>query len=229
MNRWIIFILGAALARACAGYAQPARQTTQNQTGATETAAPEFCPACADALAAATQKTGHSKAAPALDDFDSIDALRKQFNADRGRVRMVLLLSPTCPMCVQGAQWIQKEVLDRYPTASISLYVIWLPMLPSDARDKWNPELIHDDRATQFWDEQRTASVWFQKNLPDCPTLPRGAWDAVYLFDDNASWGSVPTKPVACATPIYRATDDIAKAVSQTIGGQTHPDEQDDR
>jgi hypothetical protein len=39
--------------------------------------------------------TGCGEFKPVLQDLDSVDALKTQFNKDRGRPRVVLLLSPT--------------------------------------------------------------------------------------------------------------------------------------
>jgi hypothetical protein len=46
-------------------------------------------------LAARTQPARAASAAPALTDLRGVDELRALFDADRGHLRMVLLLSPT--------------------------------------------------------------------------------------------------------------------------------------
>ena len=106
-------------------------------------------------------------------------------------------------MCIQGARWAQKEVMDKYADEDLKVYVVWMPMLASDARDKWKPALIDDARIEHFWNGSRTIGKWFTDNMKTCGTLGPIAWDAYYLFDKNAEWEDAPAPVVACGTPVF--------------------------
>lgn len=37
-----------------------------------------------------------------------LEQLKDQFNRDQGALRLIVLVSPTCPACTNGAVWIQE-------------------------------------------------------------------------------------------------------------------------
>src|SRR6266702_6708867 len=67
------------------------------------------------------------QALPALD--QRLDPLRARFNQDVGKVRLIVLVDPTCPPCRWGASEIEKEVLETIPTDKLAVYVVWIPVL----------------------------------------------------------------------------------------------------
>ena len=92
-------------------------------------------------------------------------------------------------MCVQGARWVQKEVLDKYKDSDLKVYVVWQPMLPTDDKTKLAKRQIVDDRSVQFWDPKNVVGRWFTEHAEGCDTLGDVAWDAYYLFSPVAEWG----------------------------------------
>jgi hypothetical protein len=67
------------------------------------------------------------KALPALD--QKLDPLGTQFNQDVGKVRLIVIVDPTCPPCRWGASEIQKQVLETIPSNKLAVYVVWIPVL----------------------------------------------------------------------------------------------------
>jgi protein-disulfide isomerase len=53
---------------------------------------------------------------PALD--QRLDPLRARFNQDIGKVRLIVLVDPTCPPCRWGASEIEKQVLETIPSSN---------------------------------------------------------------------------------------------------------------
>ena len=51
----------------------------------------------------------------------------------------------------------QSQILQRYPDADLRVYVVWLPVMPLDARFDV-ADLLVDGRATHFWDNERLVS-----------------------------------------------------------------------
>ena len=87
-----------------------------------------------------------------LTDIQNIETLRTQFNQDAGQTRLILLVAPTWGTCLVGARWVQNELLDQYTSHKLRVYAVWLPMLATDARDKWNGTTMPDPRVMHFWD-----------------------------------------------------------------------------
>ena len=147
------------------------------------------CDACEAAAARSTNK--ELKSTQSLVDLTDIAVLRDKFNADQGHPRMIALLSPTCPGCIKSAELFRTEILEKYKDADLKAYVVWLPMLPADARERWDPAIIHDKRATHFWNQQRSIGTWFAEKVQTCEPLGPVAWDVVYLFDATAKWDEI--------------------------------------
>ncbi len=209
------FILSAAALAAVTVTA-----SAENQLSET---APDASATCCEARQSAAVADGASSTEPegerpVLHDLTSVAALKDRFNKDRGRVRMIFLLSPTCPMCVRGSKWAEEHIMEAHENADFAAYVVWLPVLPPDTRSEWDPELLDDARAVHFWDEDRIAGDWFQTEMPDCPALGPVAWDAIYLFDEDAVWRDDGLDaPALCATPIYRETERIGQAIKRLM------------
>ena len=124
-----------------------------------------------------------------------LDELKAQFNKDRGALRLVVLVSPTCPECVGGAGWIEDYVLKRYPDVPLKVYAIWYEMYPGDSPAAFPAakQLMPDRRVTHWWDPTKSVGRWFTSVVP---TNVNGEiqWDAFYLYGDNATWGDGITR-----------------------------------
>jgi hypothetical protein len=82
-----------------------------------------------------------------LSDFKSA------FNADTGKLRLVMYVSPTCGGCLRGAQQTQENLLAAIDSSELAAYVIWAPK--NGGRESHVERVLHlvtDARATQYWD-----------------------------------------------------------------------------
>ncbi|MEP6742235.1 MAG: hypothetical protein ABJB61_07025 [bacterium] len=88
----------------------------------------------------------------------------------------------------------QREILEKNPSARLRVYVIWFSMLPTDARSRWGwtSGVLTDGRATHFWDEKKIVGRWFAKQDNPQADSPGIVWDAFYLYGPNAEWDSKP-------------------------------------
>ncbi len=87
-----------------------------------------------------------------LSDFKS------DFNADNGKLRLVMYVSPTCGGCLLGAKETQKSVLAKIDSPELAAYVIWAPK--NGGREKHVNrvlDLVTDARARQYWDGDGSA------------------------------------------------------------------------
>jgi hypothetical protein len=58
---------------------------------------------------------------------DSVAALRAAFNADAGKVRVLMVASPTCGACLEGATEVSQQVAAINQGKTVPLYVLWVP------------------------------------------------------------------------------------------------------
>ncbi len=95
-------------------------------------------------------------------DFTVLDSslgdFKSAFNADTGKLRIVMYVSPTCGGCLLGAKQTQKSVLAAIDDSELAAYVIWAPK--NGGREKHVDrvlDLVTDARATQYWDGNGSA------------------------------------------------------------------------
>ncbi len=104
----------------------------------------------------------HATVSNTANDFTVLDSnlgdFKSAFNADRGKLRLVMYVSPTCGGCLLGAQQTQKNLLATIDSTERAAYVIWAPK--NGAREKHVNrvlDLVTDARATQYWDGNGSA------------------------------------------------------------------------
>lgn len=117
--------------------------------------------------------------------------LKSQFNKDKGTLRLVVLVSPTCPQCTSGAGWINDYVLKRHKGLNIKVYTVWFEMYPGDSPKAFPEaqELLADKRVKHWWDKSKEVGTRF---VPVADTNLKGdiQWDAFYLYSPDAVWGN---------------------------------------
>jgi len=128
-----------------------------------------------------------------LHHLKSIDKLKKIFDDNFGKVRLILLLSSTCSSCKEGYIAVQN-ILSREKSKSLSIYVIWMPIFPEDDLTDAilrSSELI-DERIVHFWDNRlTTGNHW--KSILDYPQ--EIAFDVYLLHGKNSEWGESIAPP----------------------------------
>jgi len=122
------------------------------------------------------------------------DALRDTFNRDKDKLRLVVLISPTCGSCLNSAQIVKRYLLDKVHDDSLRIYVLWGPMLgdekEADAREA--TAFLADPRVTHYWTATNTLAAQFGRAVK-LPEKELG-WDTFQLFSSGATWGeALPT------------------------------------
>ncbi len=122
--------------------------------------------------------------------------IKAAFNAAKGKVRIVMIVSPTCPVCVSGADLIRTEVVGKLKSTSVEAFAVFIPMLPADGKaqaiegsQKMASLGIHS-----FWDGNRSLGNAFGETVK----LPNGnktAWDVYFVYGPDAAWEKTPPKP----------------------------------
>jgi hypothetical protein len=127
----------------------------------------------------------------------SLDAngepLRSAFNQDAGKVRAILIGSPTWGGCLRGFLEVEKGFLEKNPNPRIAVYAVWSTQLGAEEKDVAEATtVIPDRRVRHYWDGELLLGRHYQ------PILGSGApaWDVYLLFDRDAVWDAAgPPKP----------------------------------
>jgi hypothetical protein len=114
-----------------------------------------------------------------------------------------------------GARRVQREILAKNPAANLHVYVVWFSMLPTDAKSRWNwtGGLLHDQRVTHFWDEQKLVGRWlaaqgYSENRDD-----EIIWDAFFLYGPDAKWDAKPEPLVRSGSTVVEEADELESAL----------------
>jgi copper chaperone CopZ len=126
--------------------------------------------------------------------LSSIDDLKSSFNKQRGSIKFVAILSSTCGWCLQGAQAVQKTVIEKMAEKNISVIIVWTNMLKAD--DKENAykaaSMFKDPSIVQYFDAENKFGDLIAKRLN-----PKGekAWDIYMFFDKEDQWSNSIPRP----------------------------------
>jgi hypothetical protein len=115
------------------------------------------------------------------------------FNASEDWIRVLAIISPTCPECLRGVELIRR-LFTRFDSKKLGGFILWVGMLKEDNEQiaKEKSEMIKDPRIMQFWDYDRLASRMFANTL----RLVKGmAWDVYLLYSPRMRWENEESAP----------------------------------
>jgi hypothetical protein len=110
---------------------------------------------------------------------------------------------------------VQTQLLAKNPSAELSVYAVWLPMLWSDAREMWNGNTMPDARVIHFWDGKRAIGQWFAKEIDGYDGV---SGDAYYLYGPDATWETVPSPLVGSGGTIYGEHETLEMHIRPLLG-----------
>ena len=134
-------------------------------------------------------KSGSSAAlaTPSARPMSSLNAedVRKDFNASGQKVRVVALLSPTCPDCQSGHRVVGR-VLKKFPSPNLKAILVWEPMRDGDDATSatQQAETVQDIRISQGWDGGQNLGKLFGQTLD----LHQVAWDVYLVYKPGIKW-----------------------------------------
>jgi hypothetical protein len=120
--------------------------------------------------------------------------LKELFNRDPSSIRLLVILSASCPMCKSGAGIIQRYLLEKVMSPRLAVYVIWEPVVSGDTEEAAiaASRFIDDPRVVQFWAESRFTGQAFEWAFG---VAGSPVWDVYILFADGQTWGDTVPKP----------------------------------
>ena len=138
----------------------------------------------------------------------SLAQLKQEFNAFQDSERVVLLLSPTCPVCVQGSS-VVNSILSRHPGDKIHVLAIWEPILPTDWDRPTSAVLdrLFDRRAVQWWDKGHMMAGLLNASVSEGPRCCKRngiLWDVIAVYPPGAQWKEAMPAPEFIAGPVVR-------------------------
>ncbi len=126
-------------------------------------------------------------------EIENIEGFSGFFNLSQGTVRIVSLMSASCPECRSGFNEI-KRIMDTTPTRRLRTYIVFMPVDEHDTRSIAMTLLanLNDRRASYFWDPMfAVGSVFNSITGSDEPVR-----DTHFLFDTDAVIRETPTTPI---------------------------------
>ena len=121
---------------------------------------------------------------------------------------------------MQGARWVQREILEENPESELQVYAVWFDVLFGDDRSEWNPDLLVDPRVTQYWDSDRSLGTWFPRQ-EEYESLIFGplAWDIFFLYGPEAVWEDVPAPLITSGNTIISKRERLRSGMSEILTG----------
>ncbi|MEM7350413.1 MAG: hypothetical protein AAF657_06375 [Acidobacteriota bacterium] len=113
--------------------------------------------------------------------------LAKIFDQDKDRMRLLMMLSPTCITCQISARVVERHVLDHIDDERLRVYVYWMPVFETDHDHDAESAMwtVSDPRARHFWAEGLDLANAYATPLG----LSEGpAWDVFLAFPQGAAW-----------------------------------------
>jgi hypothetical protein len=151
----------------------------------------------------------------------TLGQLKEHFNRDQGTFRLIVLVSPTCPACVNGAQWIQDYIMQRNPKLNIRVYSVWYEMYPGDSPKAFPKArtFLPDKRVTHYWDQPKEVGRWFQKALPS-DYKGEIQWDAFYLYGTDSVWNDQPSSLLVWGRTILGSRKKLRDEITRLARGE---------
>ena len=150
----------------------------------------------------------------------TLEKLKDQFNQDRGSLRLIVLVSPTCPACTSGAEWIQEYVMKRNPNLNLRVYAVWYEMYPGDSPKAFPKArtFLPDRRVMHYWDQPKDVGRWFARVLPS-DYKGEIQWDAYYLYNTDSVWVDQPSSLLVWGRTILGSRKNLREEITRLSQG----------
>ena len=115
------------------------------------------------------------------------------FNADAGKVRVLMLVSPTCGVCLRGTSEVSEQLSKIEHGKDAAVYVVWVPRLGAHEKDvPAATRVVASSWAHQYWDGGDLLGEQYKQVL----RWNDNAWDVYMLYGPKAQWtGNLPPTP----------------------------------
>lgn len=125
------------------------------------------------------------------------DSLPSGFDLEASVSRLLILVSPTCPLCLSGIALVM-DGLDGVSEEDLGVHVVWLPVLEADTGNAAEIAACSTRaRRTmkQYWDHDRSLSSAAHQVLDLTSRRRRVAWDLYLFYRPGVRWVSPLPSP----------------------------------
>lgn len=124
---------------------------------------------------------------------DSTAVVKAAFNGDAGKVRVLMVVSPTCGACLEGASEVSQQVAQINQGKTVPLYVLWVPRSGGREKDVSSAtRVIADASAHEYWDGGNLLGIDHKQVLG----WRGNVWDVYMVYGPKAHWtGDLPPVP----------------------------------
>ena len=141
--------------------------------------------------ATACMQLGPSKSYQVLGNTPAV--VRTAFNADAGKVRVLMLVSPTCGVCLRGTSEVSEQLVRLKNGKDAAEFVVWVPRLGAREKNVSSAtQVVAASWAQQYWDGSDLLGAQYKQVLG----WSDNAWDVYMLYGPKAQWtGALPPAP----------------------------------
>jgi hypothetical protein len=127
---------------------------------------------------------------------------------------------------VDGARWVQEDILTKHKDADLEVYAIWFSMYPTDLRERWPAEILTDPRVVHYWDDAKNVGKWYGDRFREMESsvAPNSSglgapvlWDAYLVYGPEARWDEAPTGLRRWGRTILRTQDALRQSVDDVL------------
>lgn len=108
----------------------------------------------------------------------------------------------------------RSNILKKYPSSDVRVYVVWFNMLPGDSRDLVDRKVLNDHRVVNYYDPNRVVGSWFAAHTEGGGGI---VWDAYFLYGASASWTVEPGPLVSSGGTVIGSSRDLAQAFAKLV------------
>jgi mercuric ion transport protein len=123
-----------------------------------------------------------------------INQIQHAFNREPEKTRFVAILSSTCKWCLQGAESVQKAIIENMANKNLNVIIVWTNMLQSDGENTAfrAASLFKGKNITQFFDAENKFGDVAAKAVS---SEGKQAWDIYMFFDKSIQWDKSLPRP----------------------------------
>jgi hypothetical protein len=131
---------------------------------------------------------------------------------------------------VNGASWVQEEVLTKHKDAPLEVYAIWFSMYPTDRRELWPADILTDPRVSHFWDEGKLVGTFYANRFHEMEGLVTSGstdlgapilWDAYLVYGPDARWDDAPSGLRRWGRTILKTQDGLRQSVDDLLSASS--------